>query len=233
MNNQCPVCGTLNAEGDAFCNNCGNPLSRPSLQTQQPYQPYQAYQPRPRTAPANSLDQVKSIARTIMRYISFILIGLTILTLVLSILNFTGGYSVNVTATGSAYGEKVDESKSVKLSELFDSKEADTFAPLALCSRAYGVFHLILTVLSGLIVAKIFQGNRKIRNSVNTYALVGLIGSILFLVFFWITGIYESKNVIMQVKLTFHPHFTVWLSIVLFGLLFALNLLAKKKRRRR
>ena len=221
MSKQCPVCAVLNAEEDAFCNNCGNPLSQ------------QPYQPRQRTAPANSLDQIKSIARTIMRYISFILIGLTIFTLLLSILNFFGAYNVSVKATGSAYGETMNESGSAKLSDIIATEGTDAFEPLGFCSKAYGVFNLVLTALSGLMIAKFFQGNRKIRRSVNTYALIGLIGSVVFLVFFWLTGIFEMNMFGATIKIVIHPHFTVWLSAVAFALLYALNVLTKKKRRRR
>lgn len=227
MSKQCPVCGAFNAAEDAFCNNCGNPLA------QQPYQPQQQpYQPRPRTAPANSFD-IKSIARTVMRYISFILIGLTIFTLVLSILHFTGAYKVHAKVSGSGYGESMEDSGYGKMSDLFDVKETDAFEPLAFCARAYGAFNLVLTVLSGMMVAKIYQGNRKIRRSVNTYALIGLIGSVVFLVFFWLTGIYEMNMFGATIKIVIHPHFTVWLSAVAFALLYALNVLTKKKRRRR
>ena len=220
MSKQCPICGAVSAAEDAFCNNCGNPL------------PQQPYQPRRRTAPANSLD-LKSIARTIMRYISFILIGLTIFTLVLSILNFTGGYSVPVKMTGSGYGDDMKESGTAKVSEILETEGTDAFEPLGFCTKSYAVFNLALTVLSGLMLVKIFQGTRKIRRSVNTYAMVGLIGNVLFLVFFFLTGIYEMNTFGVKIKITIYPHFTVWMSIVLFALLYALNFLTKKKRRRR
>lgn len=227
MTRQCPNCGTACVTDDAFCCNCGSSLNLPVRQ------PQPSYQPRRHSAPVNSGSQIRSIAKTIMRYISFILIGLTIFTLLLSILNFTGGYTVTSKITGSGYGESADETGTAKMSEILKTEGTDAFEPLGFCTKAYAVFNLALTVLSGLMVFQIFQGNRKIRRSVNRYALIGLIGSVFFFLFFWLTGIYEMSMFGAKIKIVIYPHFTVWLSAILFTMLYALNFLTKKKRRRR
>lgn len=221
MSKQCPNCAAACLDDDVFCGNCGSSFQQA---TGQPVRS------RRRPAPAAAGSPVNEIAKVIMRYIGFILIAMTIFTLVMCIMNFTAGFEVEVTASGDFGGEELSDTQTMKLSEVY---EAEKFIPLTISGLAFGLLHGILTVMAVLMIIKIFRGNRKIRRQLNRYSLVGLIGSVVYLILFWITGTQSETAYGITVKATVAPHFTVWLSILLFALLYALNFLAKKKRTRR
>lgn len=235
MSKFCPYCGSACMDDDMFCGSCGANISAFQDAPAAPAAPsypaaqYSAVRTAPKAVPANANQAVKTAANTVMKYIWFILIGMAIFTLVLGIMNFTAGHEVNVTATGSYGGETQRETQSMVLSEIY---EEEMFIPLAISGLAYGLYNIVLTVMAAIMILKIFQGNRKIHGMLGLYSKMGAIGSVVYLVLVWITGTYSETTWGITMKATVHPHFTVWVSIILFGVLLAASLLSTQKKGR-
>ena len=222
----CSNCGAPCLDGDMFCEKCGAMVT----ETQEPQVPAQ----KKPTPTSNAMVSVMSVLRTgakmIMNFMPLILVVMLVFTLVLGIMNFVAGHEVNVNAVASYEGETEKQSQPMKLSEIY---EEEHFIPLAVSGIAYAVLNIALTGLAAFIVVKVFTGSRKTRKLMNTYCRIGLIGNVAYLLLVWIFGRYEQTLYGITMKATIAPHFTVWLAIVLFGVLTAASVLAPRKRRRR
>lgn len=214
MSKICPKCGTVWNSNDLFCGNCGATMTDAAPAPIRPR----------RSAP---VSPIKKVARMIMGYMHFILIAMVIFSLVLCIMNFSGSYDVNAKAILTYGEEKQSEEMEVSLN---DVAEADEFIPFCIVILAFGGLHAVLAIMAGWNIAKTFMG-RKIRRSFNTYTLVGLIGSVVSLVFMWITGSASESMSGMTMKVTLTPPGIVWISILLFGALYAVNVLSRGKKR--
>lgn len=217
MSKACPACGFQNMDDDLFCGSCGAKMSGAATPVRR----------RASSAPQNPAVMV---ARTIMKFIPFILFAMIIFSVIQFCMNITGNYDVTATAIMEYEGEKEEESASGLLSDLYETEQ---FTGLAVTGVVYAVFHMVLAVLALLMVINVFRGNRKIRRSLNRYSLIGLIGSVVYLILFWITGTGSDSMYGMTLTLRVAPHFTAWISVVLFAMLFALNKLSKPARKRR
>lgn len=216
MSKICPQCGTAWDNDDVFCGNCGATMNDAAPAPIRPR----------RSAP---VSPVKKVARMIMGYMHFILIAMVIFSIVLCIMNFSGSYDVTAKATLTYGDEKQSEEMEVSLN---DVANADEFIPFCIVILAFGALHAVLAVMAGWNVAKAFMG-RKIRKSFHTYTMVGMIGSVASLVLMWLTGTASQSMSGMTMKVSLTPPGQVWLSIVLFGLLYAVNILSRGKKRAR
>lgn len=165
-----------------------------------------------------------------MQYIAFILIAMLVFNLVVGIMNFTAKHEVNVTAIGKMGDEVQREKQPVPLEEIYEVEE---FIGLAISGLAYGLCNCILVVFAVIIIVKRFMGARKLKGLVKSYAVTGLSVNLLYLVLVWILGTRKEEYAGVTMKAVISPHFTVWISIVLFGFILAAAMLSRNKRRRR
>ena len=230
MGKFCAYCGGPTKETDTFCGKCGRkveaaaPASAPVAPVSEPA----VYQQHRR--PAKKITPLQKAANSVMKVVHLILIGMLIFTLTLGIMNFSAKHSVSVTAVAKYGSEVQKETQKVVLSEIYETEE---FIPYALAGLAYGVLQCVLTLFAGLIVFQRLRGNKRLKKIVKSYSMTGLIGSGLYVVLTWILGSYKEEYGEIVLKASIAPHFTVWISLVLFALLFAVAAISKTKRRRR
>lgn len=227
MGKFCPRCGGPTKETDTFCGKCGLHL----MDQQVPAAPVGSPAPSAPVRRSSAASKpLRAAANTVMQYIHFVLIFVLIFTLVLGIMNFTAKHQVKVTAIYKYGGETQRESQSIALEEIYEVEE---FIGLAISGLAYGLLNCAVTIFAGFIVVKRFLGTRKLKKLVKNCAVTGLAGNVLYLMLHWILGTQREEYGGAVMKAVVSPHFTVWISIVLFGLLLAAAMLSRNKRRRR
>ena len=228
MGKFCAYCGGATSETDTFCGKCGRKVEVAIPAYGTPTAVPSTYPQRRR--PARKKSPLQKAANSVMKVVHLILIGMLIFTLILGIINFTAKHSVSVTATAK-YGEEVQkETEKVVLSEIYETEE---FAAFALTGLVYGIFQCLLTLFAGYIVYLRFCGNKRLKNLVKSYSMTGFIGNLLYVILTWILGSYKEDYGGIILKASIAPHFTVWISLVLFALLFVIAAISKTRRKRR
>ena len=215
MNKICAACGTACAEGDGFCGKCGGTE-------------FQAAPVSGGSAKNAVLTTLRKVARKIMPYMHLILIAMAIFTLVVGIVHFSGSREIEAKLTSTYNGESESMTQTVSMEDVTD---ADEFIPYCLCALAYGALNVVLTVMAALMVFKYFQGKTKMRRSLRRYTLVGCIGNLAYLLLNAITGTKTQSMMGMKATVQLFPHGTVWVSLILFVLLYAIVWLSTGKKR--
>lgn len=215
MRKICSNCGAVCPEADGFCTKCGG--------TEFQMGPDQS------VSGGNAvLTTLRKVARKIMPYMCLILIAMAIFTLVVGIIHFSGSQEINTKTTISYNGE----SESVKQTvEMNDVAEMDEFIPFGICVLAYGGFNVVLTLMAALMLVKFFSGKKKMRRPLRRYALTGGIGNVVYLLLVAITGTLTESEMGMKATVRLFPNGIVWVSLVLFVLLYAILWLSKGRKR--
>lgn len=217
MRKICSTCGAVCPETDGSCTKCGGT----------------EFQSGPaRSVSGNNavLTTLRKAARKIMPYMRLILIAMAIFTLVVCIIHFSGSQEIKAKTTVSYEGESKSNKDTV---EMNDVAEIDEFIPFCICVLAYGALNAVLTLMAAFTVFKSFKGKKKLRRPLRRYSLTGAIGNLVYLLLIAITGTYSETGMGAKVTVRLSPNGTVWVSLILFVLLYAIAWLSKGKKRAR
>ena len=222
-----------------FCGYCGNPMNDFDITCGQCGKAAIAPVPTPGNVPVSERKPVRKaapmpaqvkLANQGMRVVHFVLIGLMVISLILGILNFAGKYSVTVTAVAKYGGEVQREKQSMPLAEIYAVKE---YAGLSLAGFALGVFQLFMSGFAGFLAYCRFRGARGMKKKLKRFCVAGLVGNGVYLLLVWLLGTHKESLGSMTLKATVHPHFTVWLSILVLAMLYCVAFFSRERRRRR
>ena len=217
MRKICSNCGAVCPETEGFCTKCGRT-------------DFQDVPARTAFGGQAVLSALKKAARKVMPYMRMVLIAMAIFTLVVCIIHFSGSQEIKTKTTVSYDGG----SESVKQTvEMNDVAESDEFTPFCICVLAYGGFNAVLTVMAALMVVKSFMGKNKLRRPLRRYSMTGGIGNLVYLLLIAITGTQSETAMDIKATVRLFPNGTVWVSLVLFALLYAIVWLSKGKKRAR
>lgn len=215
MRKICSTCGCVCEEADGFCVKCGGAE-------------FQMVSARPDFSNSSVLTTLRKAARRIMPYMRLILIAMAIFTLVVCIIHFSGSQEINAKTTVSYDGESESATQTVEMNDVF---EADKFIPFCICVLVYGAYNAVLTLMAVLMVIKSFKGKNRMGRPLRRYSLMGIIGNLVYLLLVAITGTQSESMMGMKATIRLSPNWTVWVSLVLFMLIYAIVRLSKSRRR--
>ena len=215
MRKICSTCGCVCEEADGFCVQCGGAE-------------LQMVSARPDFSNSSVLTTLRKAARRIMPYMRLILIAMAIFTLVVCIIHFSGSQEINAKTTVSYDGESESATQAVEMNDVF---EEDKFIPFCICVLAYGAYNAVLTLMAVLMVIKSFKGKNRMGRPLRRYSLMGIIGNLVYLLLVAITGTQSESMMGMKATICLSPNWTVWVSLVLFMLIYAIVRLSKSRRR--
>ena len=152
-----------------------------------------------------------------------VLIVMAVLCLITAILNLFGTYDVTMTGSVSYSDEKQTIEESGPISELY---EADEFVDLMIVNILYGVTNLGLIALAVLLFLQM-TNKKPTKKLYSMYVLAGLCANIVYAILFEICGSGSQSMYGVTMKYSLELHFITWINIVLYALLFAMDL-AKK-----
>lgn len=215
MRKICSTCGCVCEEADGFCVKCGGAE-------------FQMVSARPDFSNSSVLTTLRKAARRIMPYMRLILIAMAIFTLVVCIIHFSGSQEINAKTTVSYDGESESATQTIEMNDVF---EADKFIPFCICVLVYGAYNAVLTLMAVLMVIKSFKGKNRMGRPLRRYSLMGIIGNLVYLLLVAITGTQSESMMGMKATIRLSPNWTVWVSLVLFMLIYAIVRLSKSRRR--
>ena len=215
MRKICSTCGCVCEEADGFCVKCGGAE-------------FQMVSARPDFSNSSVLTTLRKAARRIMPYMRLILIAMAIFTLVVCIIHFSGSQEINAKTTVSYDGESESATQTVEMNDVF---EEDKFIPFCICVLVYGAYNAVLTLMAVLMVIKSFKGKNRMGRPLRRYSLMGIIGNLVYLLLVAITGTQSESMMGMKATIRLSPNWTVWVSLVLFMLIYTIVRLSKSRRR--
>lgn len=212
----CQTCGSPCQEGELFCSKCGTRLPQMENGTRQPVT-RTTTQTTTASTPIGGGQSIASYAALFKRYLIIILAVVAVFSLIVAILNVFGTYDVKATIS---YGD-YKESNSGPISDLY---EADEFTSLQIVNIIYGIVSLGLAGLAALLFLKLNRGDADTKKLFDLFTLIGLVGTVLYMILFWITGSDEMYGASYRISL----HFTAWIALIIHAALFAADKLLLK-----
>ena len=172
---------------------------------------------------------VQKLANSVMAFLPVILSVLAVYCLMLAVMSFLAKHPVTVTAIVRSAGEVQRTRQRMVLAEMYAVRE---YAGLALSGMAYGIVQFLLAGFGWYLMVLRFQRQRGWKRMVRLYAILGMGCSLVYSCLFRILGTHKESLGGVTLKAVASPHFTVWLSVVLFGLVFLVARFSKGRRKR-
>jgi len=210
----CKNCGAQIADGAKFCGVCG----ASQAETAAPAAPAAPANPNSASASAGAAINLGSLAEKIKVYTKFILLGIVVFALILSIMNLFSTYDVK--GTYSLGGQKVSESGPVK--ELFEKEFDGKFTMVLIGNILFGLVNLAIAAVSVLYFLKDNNNNdlydkfvAKYTKGMNPLFLIGAAGAATALL--QIICYAVCKMSMMGAKFTVAAHWTTWVALFLYA----------------
>ena len=175
------------------------------------------------------MQLLQKLANRVMSFLPVILAALTVYCLVLAVMSFLAKHSVTVTAIVRSAGEVQRTRQRMPLAEMYAVRE---YAGLALWGMTYGIMQFLLAGFGCYLMVLRFQRQRGWKRMVRLYAILGMGCSLVYSCLFRILGTHKESLGGVTLKAVASPHFTVWLSVMLFGLVFLVARFSKGRRKR-
>lgn len=217
----CKNCGSPCNDDAKFCKNCGTAL-----------------QEAPQAAPAAAAPatvNLNSVTAAIKKYMTFILVGIAVLALILSIMNLFSTF--DVAATVSAGDEKETESGPIK--DMFEDETDGAFTMALIGNILFGISNLAIAAVGVLyFLQKNFNIDiynkfvTKVIKDETPAFMIGVVGAgaALIQIIFYALCKYEYSFWGFEVAVTIAAHWTTWVALFLYAALAAADkfLLNKK-----
>lgn len=214
----CKNCGAQIADNAKFCGVCGASQAETAAPVA-PAAPAAPVNPNSASASAGAAINLGSLADKIKVYTKFILLGIVVFALILSIMNLFNTYDVKVTA--SLGGMKQSLTQPVK--NLFEKEADGKFTLILIGNILFGLANLAIAAVSVLYFLKDNNNNDLYDKFVAKYTkgmtplfLIGIVGagSALIDVLCYLLCKATIEGV---VKYTAAAHWTTWVALFLYA----------------